>query len=292
MARPQAAPPASSRLILRRARNRRRPGSVWSRLPRPAAIADACGRALRRSLPAVAAAAVLAALGAAAWLGHRWLMHSPRFAIAQIEIRGAHRIDEAQLRARLPIREGDSVFAGLADVARAVRADPWIATAEVRRVLPHTIVIEIREHVAAAIAALGELYLVDADGRPFKRAAIEAGDGDDLPIITGVDRAAFLADPGAAIAALQRAIAALARWRGADRPAIVEIGIGAHGALTLHTRDPAIAVELGAPGPEAGARIRAFDAAWAGLGQSERARARAIHTAAREGHVTVAFARD
>jgi len=308
-ARPSGSPPPrsaspiapTSRLILRRARNRRRPGSLWSRLPRPRAIADACGRALRRALPTAAAVAVLGALGGAAWAGHRWITGSPRFAITQIAIRGDHHVDPDRLRAELPIHVGDSVFTGLADVARAVRGNPWVAAAEVHRVLPHTIAIDLREHAAAAVVDLGdtgERYLVDAQGRPFKRVGPAGDEGDDgrdghgLPIITGLARAAFTADPAAAIAGVRDALAAASQWRSAQRPAIAEVHVDAHGALTLHTQGPAIAIQLGAPGAEAGARMQAFDAAWAGLGDAERARTRAIHTGTRPDHATVAFAKD
>jgi cell division protein FtsQ len=288
-----APPPASSRLTLRRTRNRRRPGTLWSRLPRPAAIADACGRAVRRALPAAAALAVLAVVGGGLWSGYRWVTRSPRFAITQIAITGAHRVDPDALRARLPIQIGDNAFTGLAEVARVVRAEPWVAAAEVRRQLPHTVAIELRERVAAALVELGELYLVDAGGRPFKRAALEAGEGDGLPVLTGLGRAAFAADPAAAAAVVRDALDALERWRGGtQRPAIAEVHLDPHGAVTLHTRSPAIAIQLGATGGEAGARIRAFDTAWAGLSPDERARTRAIHLDTRPDHVTVAFAKD
>ncbi|HMG22890.1 MAG TPA: FtsQ-type POTRA domain-containing protein [Kofleriaceae bacterium] len=288
-----ATPPASSRLTLRRTRNRRRPGTIWSRLPRPAAIADACGRAARRALPAAAAVAVVAVLGGGLWAGYRWLARSPRFAITRIAITGAHRVDPDALRARLPIQIGDNAFTGLAEVARVVRAEPWVAAAEVRRQLPHTVAIELRERVAAALVELGELYLVDASGRPFKRAALEAGEGDGLPVLTGLGRAAFAADPTAAAATVRDALDALERWRGGtQRPANAEVHLDPHGAVTLHTRSPAIAIQLGATGGEAGARIRAFDTAWAGLSPDERARTRAIHLDTRPDHVTVAFAKD
>jgi hypothetical protein len=302
--RAETAPPASSRLILRRQRNRRRPGSLWSRLPRPRAIADACGRAVRRSLPAVAAIAALAVLGAGLAAGHRWITHSPRFAIQDIVVHGAHRVDPDQLRAALPIHPGDSVFSGLAGAAEAARRSPWVASVDVHRMLPHTIVIELREHTAAALVDLGELYLVDAAGRPFKRAAPEDehedGDRDGegardlgpLPIITGIDRAAFTTDPAAAAASVRDALAAASRWRAGDRPAIRELHVDPHGALTLHTRAPAIAIQLGAPGAAIAGRLRTFDTAWAGLAGAERTRARAIHLDTRPDHATVAFAKD
>ncbi|HZJ64699.1 MAG TPA: FtsQ-type POTRA domain-containing protein, partial [Kofleriaceae bacterium] len=116
---------------MRKHRNRRRPGTVWTRLPGPRQIADACGRALRRSLPAVAAVAAIAALGGAAWAGRRWVTSSSRFAIADVVVRGTHQVGADELRGALPVRAGDNVFADLAAIARAARANPWIAAAEV-----------------------------------------------------------------------------------------------------------------------------------------------------------------
>lgn len=263
---------------------------MWSRLPKPAAIADACGRAIRRSIPAAVVVLAACALGGGAWAGHRWLTRSPRFAITAITIQGTQRLDPAELRATLPLHLGDNVFVALGEVARAVRANPWIASADVRRVLPHTIAIEVREHQAVAVVELGDLYLVDADGLPFKRAEAEEGDG--LPTISGLDRAAYVASPGAVAATVRDAIAAAERWRTADRPAIDEIHVDPHGALTLHTRDQAIAIRLGALGPELTDRMHTFDAAWAGLSDAERAHTRAIHLDARPDHVTVALAKD
>jgi cell division septal protein FtsQ len=289
--RPATAPPVSSRLTVRK-RNRRRPGTVWSRLPKPAAIADACGRALRRSLPAAAVVTAGIAITGGLWAGYRWITTSPRFAITAITVQGAHHVDPDQLRAALPIHTGDSVFAGLGGITRAAFASPWVASVEVHRLLPHTIAIELHEHTAAAVVELGELYLVDPAGHPFKRAALETGEGDGLPIITGLDRAGYAATPEATATTVREAIAAFDGWRLAGRPAIGEVHVDPHGALTLHTYDQAIAIQLGALGPELATRMHTFDAAWASLSDAERARARAIHLDARPDHVTVAFAKD
>jgi hypothetical protein len=280
---------------------------VWTRLPGPRQIADACGRALRRSLPAVAAVAAIAALGGAAWAGRRWVTSSSRFAIADVVVRGTHQVGADELRGALPVRAGDNVFADLAAIARAARANPWIAAAEVHRILPNTITVDVREYTAAAVVELGDLYLVDASGRPFKRAAVETGETDGLPIITGVGRASYLANRAAAAATVRAAIAAFERWRAAHRPAIREIHIDPHGAITLHTEGSgqpagplgsmtrgtsAIAIQLGPLGGDLDARMRTFDTAWIALSDAERARARAIHLGARSDHITVAFATD
>jgi cell division protein FtsQ len=267
---------------------------MWSRLPKPRVIADACGRAVRRSLPALAATAAITVIGSGVWLGYRFVTTSERFAITSIEVHGATHLTADEVRAAMPVRVGDNVFsANLGTVTNTLRQAPWIASAEAHRILPHTLVVEIREHAAAAMVELGELYLVDAAGHPFKRAQLEAGDGEGLPIVTGIDRAAYAADPAGTAALVTSALDALATWtKDASRPAIGEVHLDAHHALTLHTYDQATAIQLGALGPATPARMQTFDTAWGELSDAERTRARAIHLDARPDHVTVAFAKD
>ncbi len=50
--------------------------------------------------------------------------------------------------------------------------------------------MKIQEHAPSAIASFGELYLVDADGEPFRK--VQAGDDLDLPLITGITREAYV----------------------------------------------------------------------------------------------------
>lgn len=284
------APPRASRLTIRPkpANNRRRTTVTpfWQRLPKPALVADACGRALRRALPALVALGVLGAISGTAWAGYRFVTHSPRFAIEQIALKGNHHLSDDQVRAVLPIHVGDNVFeTGLDSVVRELRTNPWVDHAEAHRVLPHTVVIEVREHSPAAVVDLGGSYLVDASGHPFKRAADREGDG--LPLITGLDRVAYLADPDVTAKTVIATLDALATWHAGDRPAIDEVHLDPHGALELHAGRTAI--ELGAIDSGLAARMRTFDAAWSALSDDERGRARAIHLDTRTDHVTVAF---
>lgn len=286
-------PPASSRLTLRARKNRRRPASLWSRVPPSRELADACGRALRRSLPVLIAAGAALGVVAALWLGYQFVTTSARYAITSIEVRGTSRLSADEIRAALPVAAGDNVFLASPDaVARELRRHPWIASARAQRILPGTILVEIREHEPAAVAMLGEPYLVGPDGHPFKR---EEGDGAGLPIVTGLDREAYRRDPAGTARAITAALDALARWRsGPERPPIGELHLGAHGALTLRTAGRGAAIELGASAETLEDRLRAFDTVWAELRDDtrERGRARTFHLDARPDHVTVAFAKD
>jgi cell division protein FtsQ len=267
-------------------------GSLWSRLPKPAEIADACGRALRRSLPALIAAFVLGAVGGTAWAGYHFVTTSSRFAITEISISGTQQLSADQIRAGLPAKLGDNVFSiDLDAITRELRENPWVASADAHRQLPHTIAIDIREHVATAVVQLGSLYLVDADGHPFKRAELASDEGAGLPIITGLDRDAYVANPAGTAEQIKGALAALTSWRSVeDRPSIGEIHLDMHGALTLVTYEQAIALQLGDIDAGLAGRMQTFDAIWAELSPSERTRARAIHLDARADQVTVAFA--
>jgi cell division protein FtsQ len=306
--------PAASRLTVRGKKNRRKPASMWSRVPRPRALADSCGRALRRSLPAIAATCALAFIGTGLVLGYRFITTSERFEIDEIQVHGTARLTADDVRAALPVKLGDNVFtANLDQISERLRGHPWIASAEARRVLPHTLVVEIREYEPVAMVQLGELYLVDASGHPFKRAELEAGDGADLPIVTGIERSAYQRDPAGTALTVTSALDVLALWRAegqqaSHRPAIGEIHVDALGNVALRTYDHGTSIEFaelgqtpsrsptGTPGTLARtgpqhlpARLRTFDAAWSELTDAERKRARAIHLGARVDHVTVAF---
>jgi cell division protein FtsQ len=250
----------------------------------------ACGRVLRKGLPAIIMTCVIAAVGAGLVWGYDVVTTSERFAIADIQIHGTSRLTADEVRAALPIATGENVFsADLDDAAARLRRHPWIASADVRRVLPRTIIVDIREYEAVAVVALGELYLVDASGHAFKRAHL-ADDSEvaNLPIVTGIARADYLRDPTGTAAEIVAALAVFARWRADDatRPAIGEIHVGHDGGISLRAYTGDTSFELG--NRTTAVDLQVFDAVWAELSEPERARVRTIHLDARD-HVTVAF---
>jgi len=127
----------------------------------------------------------------------------------------------------------------LAAAARAVEAHPWVASARLARSFPGTVLVEIVEHRAAAQVQLGGLYLIDEEGRVFKRLAAE--DGVDVPLVTGVSREAWLRDKGAAQLRLYSALHLLEAWRAEGLPAaaLEEIRLEEDGGFTAFARDGA-----------------------------------------------------
>jgi cell division protein FtsQ len=274
--------------------NRRLPQRrPWrSRLPDRTTVAAAVARGLRRAAWPLAGIAMCGALAGGIWLGMRWLGSSPRFAVSEIDVVGADasRVDDVRRRAGIAL--GTNVFAvDLLAAERALRGSPWIAEVDVRRALPDRIVVEIRERTPVALLLVeGKLYLADAQGVPFKRAA--GSDGAGLTVITGLPALLFRDDRGPAL--VRRALGTAAAWKNAERPEVGEIHLEASG-LTLYLAPGAIAVRLGrqdAVGEQAA--MRRFDAAWAALSPAERAGVKTLHldSRTRPDRVVIAMKRD
>lgn len=138
--------------------------------------------------------------------GWRWATTTPRLALREVVVSGQARATEAELVRLSGAVLGLNVFAlDTAAMERSIGTHPWVRKVRVHRALPSRLLVEVTEHQAVALLALGELYLVDEAGEPFKR--LTPTDAMDLPLVTGIDREEFLGDgrPGA-LAQLRRGI--------------------------------------------------------------------------------------
>jgi cell division protein FtsQ len=230
-----AAPERSLRERLRGAGDRLR--ALRERLRRPAEV----------SLRALVVVAIgLGAIGLGR-LVERHVRTAPAFAVRNIELEGHVRLTREEILAAAGIAEGANVFDVAPEEAeRRLATHPWIAEAEVRRRLPGTYVIEVRERRAVALLALGDVYLVSEDGAVFKRAGQD--DPVDLPVITGVDRQRFTRDRGFRTSVLLEAVALLSDYRGAGlwrREPVDEVHVEPDDGLSLYVGADATYVRLG-----------------------------------------------
>jgi cell division protein FtsQ len=101
-----------------------------------------------------------------------------------------------------------------------------------------------------ALVELAGLYLVDANGEPFKRAA--PGDGLDLPLVTGIGREDWEERRDEAVRLLAGALGVLSAWseRRVDARKISEIHVDAADGATVWTVD-GTEVRLGDDRPDA-----------------------------------------
>lgn len=275
--------------------NRRRPVPLRERLPSRGTLRSALARGGRAALPTALTLAVLGGVAGSLALGYRWLTTSPRFALAELDVRGAAELGEVDVRRALAPAMGQNLFRVPLDaLERRLRAEPWVAHAAIRRSLPDALVVDIEEHRPTALVELGGLYLVDEEGAVFKRANLTRGEGAGLPIVTGIEREVYRKTPAAAQRRVRAALEAAAIWREQpDRPALGELHHDAQRGVTLFTRAPVRALRVGR-GRRGLLRKRmaAFDTAWAALAPAERETAATFHLD-RDGwplRVTVGFA--
>lgn len=171
---------------------------------RRAAVERDEGRAKRRRLVVLAA---LLAVPLALW----WIVQSPLVDVDRVEVHGLDRVGRSAAVDALAIPEGAPMFfVDEQAAADRIEALPWVATADVRRSWPGSIVIDITERspIAIALAAPDSWVMVDADGRVLSEAVVPP---PPLPRLSGLRGAGapgdHLADdaeaPLAVVAALE-----------------------------------------------------------------------------------------
>src|SRR5580765_2227969 len=115
------------------------------------------------------------------------LTRSPFFAARTIDVRGASHVPRSEVLRIAAVAHDTNVFtldAGAAE--RRLERDPWITDATVTKDLPSTLVIDIHERIAVAVAESdGVLRLVADDGAFLETASPRAANG--MPSIVTAD---------------------------------------------------------------------------------------------------------
>lgn len=235
-------------------------------------------------------AAVGMMLAAGAWAGRWYVTHARHFALTEVRVSPTAHVNAEALIARANVPVGVNLFAIDRDeVAHAVSQEPWVARAHVRRELPSTLMIDVVEREPACTVAFGALYLADGDGYVFKRATAEEAAG--LPVVTGIVRDDYVAQPDRAREQLRQALRAIAAWRAsAARPPLGEVHVDRIAGVTLYT-DRGVGVRLGVVDDTLPARLARYDAVAGALdGGGEQARVVYVDNRARPDRVTVKLA--
>jgi cell division septal protein FtsQ len=137
-------------------------------------------RALGLAAALLVAAYALSALVAGAEL----------FKVGGVVVRGNSRLSTGEVLALVAdLRSQNVLTADLASYRARLIESPWVADAKLRRVLPASVEIVLRERTPMGLCRLGgRLYLVDDTGTVIDEYGPQYADFD-LPIIDGLDRA-------------------------------------------------------------------------------------------------------
>jgi cell division protein FtsQ len=137
---------------------------------------------------------------------HHYARTTPRFAITNLEVEGIRRLSREDVLATAGVHLGENVFGFDTVLAEGkLSQSPWVQSARVRRKLPSTIEITLREHQPAALlVVLGKTFLVSEEGAPIKE--VSSGDPHDLPVITGLSADELRRDRRAEVARIKAAL--------------------------------------------------------------------------------------
>ena len=144
-------------------------------------LARALGAALRLGRVILLLAGAVAAVAA----GAQWLLTSPHFAVAVVEVQGTSRLSPAEVREAAAISPDENLFRlDSAEIVARLRQLGPVKRAEVIRSFPNRVTLVVEERVPFTLAQAGRLYWLDEDGvslGPEPRAVTPR-----LPVITGI----------------------------------------------------------------------------------------------------------
>ena len=215
-----------------------------------------------RLMTAVSALLVAALLATAGWGFIRWVVRLPVFNFRAIQVEGdVSRNSVASLRANaLPRLHGSFLSMNLRDGRAAFEAVPWVRHAQLQRIWPMRLKVNLQEHRAAAYweartdgadsatEATAERALVNSFGEVFQANLGDVED-EDLPVLAGPAHAA------AAMLQMWQALSPAARALGES---IARLDLSGRGSWRATLGNAAV-IELGrGSGPEVVERFGRF----------------------------------
>jgi len=115
---------------------------------------------------------------------YRFITHSPRFNINEINLVGHKRLSNEELSSWIGTIIGKNIFKfELDEISKRLVEHPWIQSASARRVLPQGIHVEIKERIPFAKIQMEQVYVMDNYGVLLGSSLRGT---NKLPTITGI----------------------------------------------------------------------------------------------------------
>ena len=128
---------------------------------------------------------IIAAISFSFIFVYHLLLTSPYLELKKLEIKGVEGELKQELIQICNFEDGISILAiRLNDLKEKIESHPWIKSVEIERHFPHTIIIEAKKEIAAALVLIDHYYYMDFYGEIFKE--LQDGEEIDFPIITGI----------------------------------------------------------------------------------------------------------
>ncbi|MFO1463962.1 MAG: FtsQ-type POTRA domain-containing protein [bacterium] len=186
------------------------------------------------------------------------------FALQKIVVTGAPKsLSEAEIIQRSGVQLGTNLFKiNMKDVQFRLQQHPYFKFVSVQRQIPHTLVLEIREHLPEFVLNTGRLYYVDREGEIFKDIT-DSEDSRDLPVLSGFTDESILTDPQGSRQAMRAAAELQSLFKAAsfaEQLGLSEIHYEKNIGFTLYPEKKKYSIKMGLKDfPE---KIRKFQEIW------------------------------
>ncbi len=186
----------------------------------------------------------LPAVSFCGWWGYRQAITTPYLSIHNINVEGYRRVSKEEVMGLSGIKEGQNILSfRIKDSIGSIESNPWIEGAEIKRSLPGSVTIEVRERYPVAFVKLDSLYVMDINGVVFKRLSKE--DGLDLPVVTGLTMEGIGQDSKGLQEGVIKLIRTLTERKGFDITQVSEINVDPVFGLSIYTLEDGIRLEVG-----------------------------------------------
>lgn len=193
----------------------------------------------------------LATIASLVFLGcniYRYLMTTGPWRVNEIKIVGCVNAKEAELLNLGRLDLGMEIWKlNLAELTKTLVKHPWIEKVQVRRDWSRqALIIEVQERIPRAMILLDDLYLVDRQGKIFKKVGTK--EKVDLPLLTGLEGKEIKNQDREGEKLIKQALELLdllAYRQIVNEHNISEINIHKQKGLTIYTLDKSLPIHLG-----------------------------------------------
>jgi len=172
-----------SRVVKSRSNRNRSTYRSGPGLSLPGVSLGGLGRFFTRAVSLAFCSALVLTVSVGLLAGYRWLTTINYFALQNVTVTGCSRLSEDHIKEAAGLTPGANVLALSMDRMRAaITREPWVDSVVIRRMLPGSISVEIKEKTPSYLVQYqGTLYYADEGGRIIDK--VEPGQFVSLPQI-------------------------------------------------------------------------------------------------------------
>lgn len=182
------------------------------------------------------------------WNIYQYLLCTGKLNVGEIRIIGCLNAKEGELLDLARLDVGMEIWKlNLQELSQRLSRHPWVEKVQVRRDWARrALIIEVQERIPRALILLDDLYLVDSQGKIFKK--VGAREQVDLPVLTGLKAKEVQDQDKEAMGLIKEALKLLDLL--AYRPffnqgSISEINLHKQKGLTIYTLERGLPIHIG-----------------------------------------------